>query len=153
RFVVVVVKTRLRRISGEDEVLAIIVRNDHLLFAVSERVELAIGVLFLLIEPDEIELIAIREARPEETHRAVRVAENEPAKIARERLRPGANGDKIVVGPDVCQFPLDEVLFERPVLPEPVRAVEDIGTDDAQLPNGEVIDVKDRREPDLPVDR
>ena len=89
--VVVVMKARLHRMAGPDEVLAIVVGDEDVLAAVIEGVEKTVGVLFPLVEDGDIELIAVCLPRSKEADRTVQVAEDETPEIARERLRPAAH--------------------------------------------------------------
>ena len=66
RRVVVVVQADLRRVAGEDEVLAVVVGEDQVLAAVVERVELAVGVLLPLAEVGQVALVAVGVAGAEE---------------------------------------------------------------------------------------
>src|SRR5262249_26283205 len=80
----------LRRVTGKDEVLDVIIRDDEVLVAVVERIQLAVGVLFEWAEIDEVELLTVGVAVAEQAHAAVDVAENEAAKVAGERLTANA---------------------------------------------------------------
>ena len=85
--VVVLVKTDLRGVSKPDEILSVIIHDERVLMTVGKRVQFAIGVLFRLIKPNDVELVTIGMPRTENSGRSVRVRENEAAKIAREKLR------------------------------------------------------------------
>ena len=91
RIVAVVVNAALRGIAGEDKVLHVVVADQHLLVAIGERVQPGIGVLLLLIEVGDVELLLVGVAVAEQPHAAVDVAEDEAAEVAGERLRPGTN--------------------------------------------------------------
>ena len=114
RRVVVVVQAHLRRVAGEDEVLAVVVGEEQVLAAVVERVQAGVGVLLPLAEVRQVELVAIRVPGAEEPDAPVDVGEEEAAEVGVERLGAGADRDEVVIGPEVGQLVLDERLLEGP---------------------------------------
>ena len=92
--------------------------------AVVERVEEAVGVLLLLAEIDDVELVPVGVQGAEQTHAPVGVAEDEAAKIAGERLRADPQRHEIIVRPEVGQLGFDEPFVqggERPAPAQPLR--------------------------------
>src|SRR5262249_47416816 len=150
---VIVMHAPLGGVAGEDEILAIVIRDHDLLMAIAEGVEAAVGVFFLLAEPDEVELVAIREVVAKEAHAAVDVAEDEAAEVADERLAARANGQKIIVGRQVGDLVFGEPLLQREERAIADGAAPDIGADDAELVDLQRVDVERRRQLDAPVDR
>ena len=77
------------------------------------RVEAGVGVLLQPVEDGQVVLVAIGRVVAEEADAEVRVGEDEAAEVAVERLRPGADGDEVVVRREVAQLPLVEELLQR----------------------------------------
>ena len=149
----VVVQAHLGRVAGEEEVLAVIVGDEDVLMAALEGIQFAVGVFFLLVEEDQVELVAVGQARAEDADGAIGVAENEAAEVAGERLRASPDGDEVVVGTQVGDLALHEVFLEGEPGPAARRALAHIGADHAELLHVQVVDVEDRRQLDTPVDR
>src|SRR5207302_9446728 len=75
RTIMVVMNAELGRVAGKEEILPIIVGDVDVLMAALERVQFAIGILLLLIEPEQVELIAVGQPRAEDADGPVGVAE------------------------------------------------------------------------------
>src|SRR5216684_704596 len=101
-------EARRDRVAGRQEILTEVVRDDDLLIAPLEQVQLAVGLLLELIERRDVPLILVAAPRAEQPHAEVRVAIEEAAEIARERLDAGTHRDEVVVRSDVGQLDLAE---------------------------------------------
>ena len=71
----VVVETEFSCVAGKDEILLVVVCDQYSLAPIGKRVQIAIRVLFLLVEENEIELVLVRQTRAEQTHAPVGVVE------------------------------------------------------------------------------
>src|SRR5947209_13144772 len=76
RIVMVVMHAELRRVARPDEILAIVVRDENSLPAILEGVQIAVGVFFQFVEIDDVELIAIGQARAEQADAAVYIVKD-----------------------------------------------------------------------------
>ena len=153
RLVVVVVEADLRGIARHEEVLPVIVHDEHVLAAIVERVQAAVGVLFELVEEQDVELVAVGKPRPEEADGAVRVAENEAAKVAHERLRTDPRGKEVVIRAGVGELALQEPFLQGKIVAAAGKPVIHVRADDAQFRDGQVIDVENGLQVDSPVRR
>jgi hypothetical protein len=52
-------KAKLRVVTGENKVVAIVVCNDGILMAIVKGIEQAIGIFFGLIEPNDVVLVLV----------------------------------------------------------------------------------------------
>ena len=143
----------LRRVAGDDEVLAVVVGEDQVLPTVVERVQLAVRVLLPLAEVGDVPLVAVGVAGAEEPDRAVDVEEEEAAEVVIEELVADPDRGEVIVGAGVEQLGLDEGLLQRPELAGTRRPLEHVGADDPELIDRQVVEVERRGEPDLPVGR
>ena len=129
RLVVIVMDAALDRVAGPDEVLAVVVGDEDVLPPVVERVQAAVRVLLGLAEVDEVELVAVAVEGAEQPDGPVRVAEDEPAEVAGEELRPDPHRHEIVFRAEVGQLRLGEVLLEREPRPRAVLALGHVRAD------------------------
>ena len=122
----------------------VVVGDHRVLVAVVEEIQFAVGFLLGLVEPQHIELITVREAAAKQTHGTVGVAEDKAAEVADEELRAATDRDEVVFGPQVGQFCLQEPVVQCPVGAEAGCPVTNVGTDDRQFVDVEVVEVEDR---------
>src|ERR1700730_17800901 len=113
--VMVVMEADLRRVTRKEEVLAVVIEDQRILMPVRERVQKAVGIFFGLIEINQVELVAIGKSRAEQADRAIRVIENETAKVAVELLRAGTDRHEIVIGTQIGQLDLAEPFLQSKV--------------------------------------
>ena len=104
-------KAELGSVAAPQEVLAIQVGDDHALVAAIEPVQLGVGILLEQVEHDEVVLPAVVVEVPEQARAEINVVEDEPAKVAVERLCAETAGDEIVVLGQIAQ-----VKFGKPFL-------------------------------------
>ena len=90
RIVFVVMEAGLNRVAGLDEILPVNIGDHHLLVAVGQGVQAAVGVLFQHREIRQVELIAVGIQVAEQPHARLLVGENEAAEIAGEGLHAHA---------------------------------------------------------------
>src|SRR5262245_26861814 len=100
------------RVTRDEEVLVIPVRDNNVLRPILERVETRVGILLLLPEVDEVVLVAVAVGGAEEADGSVDVGEDEAAEVAHERLRPRTDGDEVVLRARIRQLVLDEPFLE-----------------------------------------
>ena len=150
--IVVVVEAELCGVAWEQEVLAEVVEDESVLVAVIKGIKEAVGFLFGLIKPNDVELIAVGEPRAEESDGAVGISEDKASKVAYERLRAGTNGEEIVVGAEVSEFCFDEPFFQCGVESRAGRTTADVGVDNSEFVDVEVVKVEHGGNADLPVE-
>src|SRR6185369_17897270 len=89
----------------------------------------------------------------EEARADVRVAEDEAAEVAVERLLADADRGEVVVRREVAQLPFVEELLQRYVLAGAARAAAHVGLDDAVLFDRDAREVRDQCGADALADR
>src|SRR5687768_13453628 len=101
----------LLRVAGTEEVLPVEIGHGHALFApLVKDVQAAVRVFLEAVEDGQVVLVAIGRPVAEQAEAEVGVGEDEAAEIAGERLDAGAEGNEIVVRPEVSKFALVEEL-------------------------------------------
>ena len=116
-------ETDLGVVSWEYEVVPVIVGNQRVLVPVIQGVQKTVGVLFRLIEPNDIVLVLVAQAVSEKTNRTVGICKDETSEIAAEKLRASANRNEIIIGTRVGDLGLIKPLLERPKCPMPIRPI------------------------------
>ena len=153
RGIVVHVETGLSRVSGEDEILHVVVGNQNVLMTIVVRIQSRVRVLFDHVVVEKVELVPVRVLRTEQPHGAVCVEEDEPAEVRVEQLVAGTSRNEIVVGTQVSEFDFAEVLLQKDrVISETPSAFSNVGVDDCQFLDIQLVEVECRRETNLPVD-
>ena len=117
--VFVVVEIDFHGVAGCEEILAVHIRDHHLLMPVAEGIQPAVGILFKHREISQVVLIAVRVERAEEPQAGLLVGKNETAEIAVEGLDSGARGNKIEIATEVRQLYFDESFLQSNVAVEP----------------------------------
>jgi hypothetical protein len=139
-------------VAEKKEILQIEVREGDLLVAKREGVERAVGVFLEEIEIGSVVFEAIGAEIAEEAEAWLLVDEEEAAKIGVELLDAGTNGDEIVVGAEVSDFVFGEELLEAEVGVEAVGAGADVGADNAEFADVEIVEADFGGDADAPVD-
>src|SRR5690606_29312500 len=149
--VVVPVEAELVRPAVDEEVLDVRVRDDDLLVADLEGVELADDVLLGGVLVPEVVLDASRGRGAEEPRCLVDVAEDQAPEIAVEGLAAELRREEVVVRREVGEVDFEKARLELDVAEKEVGPFTDVGEDDA-LPERQAREVTDALEEELPVE-
>ena len=159
--VVVVVKTGIVFIEGENkfrgvarrkEVLQVGIGEKHLLVAaVKCGVEAAVGIFFEEIEIGKIVFEAIALEIAEDTETGLLIDKKKTAEVGVELLNAGARGYEIEIRAEVGEFYLDKSLLQGKVLVEAIGSAANVGADDAKFAYAEIIQTNFRGDADAPV--
>jgi hypothetical protein len=141
--IVVVVEAELCGIAGEEKVLSEVVKDEGILVAIVKGIEEAVGFLFGLIKPNDVELIAVGEPSAEEPYGAVGISEDESSKVTYKRLRSGANGKEVIIRTEVGEFCFDEPFFECGVESGSGGTTANVGVDHGEFIHVEVVEIED----------
>ena len=146
-------ETDLGVITWEYEIVPVIVGNQCVLVPVIQGVQKTVGVLFRLIEPNDIVLVLVAQAVPEKTHRAVGVCKDETSEVAAEKLRARPNRNEIVIRTRVGDLGFIKPFLERPKSPMPIRAVGHIRRNNSQFINLEIVLIENHIDLETPIKR
>ena len=113
RAIEVGVKAQLRRVTLREKILSENIRNQDLLIARVELVQVRVGVLLEHVESGEIVLPAVVVVVAENARAEIGVVEDEPAKIAHERLDAETRRNEIVVVREIANVNFAERFLER----------------------------------------
>src|SRR5262249_27461197 len=89
----------------------------------------------------------------EETHAGLFIDEEKTTEVGVELLNTGADGDEIVVGAEVGEFVFTEELLKTEVSVEAIGAIANVGADDAEVADLEVVEADFGSEANAPVNR
>jgi len=138
-------------VAREKEILDIQVAQDNLLVAASKAVEAAVGIFFEQIEVGGVVFETIAAQIAEDAHGRLFVDEKKAAEVGVEFLDAGANGNEIVIGAEIVEFYFGEGFLQADVGIETGGAFADIGTDDAEFADVEIVEADFGSDADAPV--
>ena len=107
------VKAQLRGVALGEKILAENIRDEDLLIAPVELVQIGVSVLFEHVESGHVVLPEIIVVVAEDADAEIRVVENEAAKIAHERLNAEARGNEIVIVRQIADVDFGKRFLER----------------------------------------
>ena len=107
------VKAQLRGVTLGKKILAENIRDENLLIAPVELVQIGVSVFFEHVEGDYVVLPEIVVVVAENADAEIRVVEDETAKIAHERLNAEPGGNEIVIIRQVADMNFRKCFLER----------------------------------------
>jgi len=107
------VKTEFRSVALGEKILPKNIRDQNLLIARIEPIQVRVSILLAHVEGDEVVLPAVVVVVAEDARAEVGVIENEAAKIAHERLNTEARGDEVIIVRQIVDMDFDERLLDR----------------------------------------
>src|SRR4051812_3648323 len=107
------VETQLRGVAFKAKVLLIGIRDEDLLPARIETIQVGIGILLAHVEVGEVVLQAVVVGVAEDADSEIGIVKDEAAEIAHERLYANPRRDEVVVVRKITDVNFQERLLER----------------------------------------
>ena len=146
-------ETQLAGVAFPNQILPKNIRDQNLLVAPTELIQVRVGVLLEHVEGGEVVLPAVVVVVAEDADAEVGVVENEAAKIAHERLNANAQRNEIVVIRQVAKVDLAERFLKREEFLFPRCAVLRIRIHHIALFHVEVVVIVNAEKAQRPIDR